>query len=398
MGRKSRLSLVLVTATAVCAALAPSAFGAVRYATPSGGDVTGDCNPDLPAAGGDCTLAFAYSGANNGDEIILRHGTFDLAAGSFNLNKDVDMHGESGFADPVITSSGMNGTVFMGDGKLHDVDVRYGGSVTSFSSFAALEVVGGTAYRLVSSTSSASAHACALAGDLTAPDAMIRDSICYAHGDVSPAGVPSAVALSCACSSFNANLRNVDAIADGVGSIGIFFQSSLNNQAFTINAKNVIAEGVVNDILADGTAAGTGRSVTINIDHSVYDAGVASAAGTNSASLTPVGTNGNLTTAPTDMFVCAPGCGMAPDFHQKAGSPTINAGVTDSLTGTTDFDGNARPQGPAMDIGAYEVPVPPVITPPATNPGNMPGAARKCKKKKKHASVAKKKKCKKRKK
>ncbi len=40
------------------------------------------------------------------------------------------------------------------------------------------------------------------------------------------------------------------------------------------------------------------------------------------------------------------------DFHLMAGSPAIGAGVATSAV--TDFDGNARPQGAAWDIGAYQ--------------------------------------------
>jgi len=43
----------------------------------------------------------------------------------------------------------------------------------------------------------------------------------------------------------------------------------------------------------------------------------------------------------------------SPDFHLQSSSPAINAGVT--IGGlATDFDGVARPQGSAFDIGAYE--------------------------------------------
>jgi hypothetical protein len=44
------------------------------------------------------------------------------------------------------------------------------------------------------------------------------------------------------------------------------------------------------------------------------------------------------------------------DYHQKAGSPTINNGSSSTGAPKDDMDGNPRPQGAAYDIGAYESP------------------------------------------
>jgi hypothetical protein len=45
------------------------------------------------------------------------------------------------------------------------------------------------------------------------------------------------------------------------------------------------------------------------------------------------------------------------DYHQKAGSPTIDAGTSSSPGAPkVDFGGNPRPQGQSQDIGAYEYP------------------------------------------
>ncbi|MCU1248388.1 MAG: hypothetical protein JWQ49_1417 [Edaphobacter sp.] len=42
------------------------------------------------------------------------------------------------------------------------------------------------------------------------------------------------------------------------------------------------------------------------------------------------------------------------DYHQKTGSPTIDAGSSIGTPPTHDFDGNPRPQSVRYDIGAYE--------------------------------------------
>jgi parallel beta-helix repeat protein len=44
------------------------------------------------------------------------------------------------------------------------------------------------------------------------------------------------------------------------------------------------------------------------------------------------------------------------DYHQKAGSPTVNNGSSSKGAPPNDMDGNPRPQGAADDIGAYESP------------------------------------------
>jgi len=43
----------------------------------------------------------------------------------------------------------------------------------------------------------------------------------------------------------------------------------------------------------------------------------------------------------------------ARDFHLRSGSVAIDQGVSVGVV-TTDFDGTARPQGAAMDVGAME--------------------------------------------
>jgi hypothetical protein len=42
------------------------------------------------------------------------------------------------------------------------------------------------------------------------------------------------------------------------------------------------------------------------------------------------------------------------NFHLQSGSPAKDAGYNTSSTVVRDFDGIPRPQGPAVDIGAFE--------------------------------------------
>jgi hypothetical protein len=53
------------------------------------------------------------------------------------------------------------------------------------------------------------------------------------------------------------------------------------------------------------------------------------------------------------------------DFHLQSGSPAIDKASGADIA-STDFDGNARPAGPAADLGAYELGASPVATGGAT--------------------------------
>ena len=111
-----------------------------------------------------------------------------------------------------------------------------------------------------------------------------------------------------------------------------------------VDARNVIASGVAADVRVDAVAPST---TTVTLASSNYATVVDASA---SATATAPGTAGNQTAEP---LLAAPTGGF---FTQLAGSPTIDAGTTDSLLGATDIDGGARVQNAAVDIGADEVP------------------------------------------
>jgi hypothetical protein len=143
-----------------------------------------------------------------------------------------------------------------------------------------------------------------------------------------------------------AQLRNVTAIATGPKSVGLrasfgpFFDPSGSE---TLVAKNVIASGEASDLESHYL---TGPA-NITVSNSNFDT-VKQDEGTS-----VVDAGGNQTAPP--LFVDA----ANGDYREAAGSPTIDAGAADPLIGELDFAGISRAQGPAPDIGAYEVAVPP---------------------------------------
>jgi hypothetical protein len=94
----------------------------------------------------------------------------------------------------------------------------------------------------------------------------------------------------------------------------------------------------------------------------------------STATVTPLGTSGNISAAPT--FVD----GANGDFHVLGDSPTLDGGISDSSVGAFDLDGNGRSQSkcfgtsPVPDMGAYErtptdaCPPPPPLPPPPYEP------------------------------
>jgi hypothetical protein len=100
----------------------------------------------------------------------------------------------------------------------------------------------------------------------------------------------------------------------------------------------VIASGEGQDLRTAGGMFGTGH---FEISNSNFDSTKLMAGSTLSGTA-------NQTAPP--LFVDAPGA----DYREAPGSPTIDAGVADPQIGALDLDGNARAQGAAPDIGAFE--------------------------------------------
>ena len=109
---------------------------------------------------------------------------------------------------------------------------------------------------------------------------------------------------------------------------------------------NVIARsgptGVDLELNSDGAVIGN-----INVSHSNY--ATTGMTGAGASALTHIiGDATDQSTPPA--FVNA----AAGDFHQVAGSPTIDAGVNDPANGANDPDGDPRTLNGKTDIGAFE--------------------------------------------
>jgi hypothetical protein len=325
------------------ALIAPSAAegAAIRYAAPTPAG-TQDCSSPANA----CSLMKATTdvAVADGDEVILAPGEYTVGE-AIEVSKAIDIHGQGApsatriVANPAPANSGV--VLNKAGTKLHDLQIEYTGV------FSALFASEGTVDRVV--VISSSTAGCGLS------NATLLDAICVSKG---AGGAGLNVNWS---GGTHANvLRNVTAIGAGTNGVGLLSTAS-SGATISIDAKNVIARGsgTGDDVhsLADKTS-----STTVALDHSNYFKVFSFAQEGGTSTVTEPTTNGNQTEAPT--FV-NPALG---DYHQAAGSKTIDAGVADASNGALDVDGTARTQGTAIDIGADEYTPPSPLSPPEIVP------------------------------
>ncbi len=341
----SRRLVLLLSSIALVAACAPAAAQAVqRYASPTGAGTA--CTQASP-----CTLDTAVEDAAvaDGDGVIVTPGVYTTA--DVLVSDAISLHGQAGQPRPTINVSNGSGLRVTDVATVSDLKVQG----VSAGVVAALGSAGSTFERLDVAISGAGGTAC------TAVDAVtIRDSVCWAGG--ATAWGVGGNAVSPPAGTYAIKLRNVTAVG---GQRGIFFNTNAPaGVTFDVDAKNVVADGGSQDVWA---SSASGASTVITLANSNYATQTETPSGGGIATVTDPGTGTNQTAAP--LFVNA-GTG---DFHQLIGSPTIDGGVTDPLTGTADLDGDARslegngacPTVP--DIGADEFAGAPVdCDPPET--------------------------------
>jgi hypothetical protein len=330
-----QVRLALLTATAL--ALACSDASALRYATPS---PPGAANCLTAATA--CSLTTAITGSTTtGEEIVVAPGNYAVSSTIMPAASDLHIHGAAGQPRPVITGAAST-AVFHGLSiNLADLDIEGSGELLGIS--------GGVLDRVFIRGNSGGNVLC------QCYDGTIRNSVIVATGGLGAAGINS--------NGGNATetLINDTIISTAAGTPAIHLLQIGSTVSATIaySATNVIARNLAVGYSVQVDQVKAAQSTVLTLHHS--DLGTI-APPTNGASV--VATDADLTTAP--LFANA----GAADFHELAGSPTINAGVADPQTGTLDFDSKTRAVGP-IDIGAFEV-QPPVVDPPMMPPVTTP--------------------------
>jgi hypothetical protein len=309
---------------AVCIAVpmlfaASGAAGAIRYAGPSANGPE-PCNPDP------CSLLTAVNNAVDGDQVIVTAGNYTVS-GELLLDRAENVGGQPGTPAPSIELSTKSIRIHNAGAILHDVRIHMQGPAMAYT----VTMEAGTIERSYISAGE-------IAGPCQVEQGAIRDSVC--------SGGVGLFVFSAEPGSQRTVLRNVTASPLVIG--------ACCGANLTVDAANVIAQSLEpgrEDLSVDVNVMASATAVLSHSNYSTVDTSLS--AGTN-FSYTQPGTNGNQTAEP--LFVNAAGG----DFHQLAGSPTIDAGVAGPLIGNTDLDGSPRSQppciggGPIPDIGAYE--------------------------------------------
>jgi hypothetical protein len=302
---KRQLPLCVLVLAVLALAVPAISSGAIRYAAPAGSSA-GVCNPTA------CTLQRAVNLASSGDQVIVAGGEYKPTA-DIEVDQAIDVGGQQGAALPAIKISDDFFFVENAAATVHDLRIEVVKPTMPY----AISVEAGRVER-VYAYSTMSAGACAI------ERGTLVDSVCWGGLIVSGGGA----------GNFHVDLRNITATSTLMG--------ANSGAKVTISGANLIMHsidpGIAGgaDLAIDVTA---GASAAIDLTHSSYATVDTSLSSGTSYTFPQPGTNGNQTAAP--LFVNA----AAGDLHQLAGSPTIDAGIADSLIGATDLDG--APRSPA---------------------------------------------------
>jgi hypothetical protein len=315
-----------------------SAAGATYYAAPDGTGTT--CSHATP-----CAIGMAVTKAGNGDSVSLASGpgvgAYTLPFGGLTLEKAIDFGATPGAPAVLTTNIGSVQVTTKADATVHDLRIEgtagFGlGSGVATRVFVAHQGVEGDACELEKGT-------------------ILRDSVCWTLETTDEdEGVSHAIDISSSGENLDEPvvLRNVTAFAENENGNAIHVEGVFGAE-LTVDAANIVARSVNDtDVVAEIEGGGFPRA-HLNITHSSFGE-FQDLAPNPDASVTPLGTAGNIAAAPT--FIDA----ANGDFHVEGDSPTLDGGIADLAVGSIDLDGNDRAQAgcfganPVPDMGTYE--------------------------------------------
>jgi len=302
------------------------ASAAQRYASPAGAGA--GCTSEKP-----CSLPSAIKIAGLDDELILSPGDYPLTQ-TVEDPARITIRGVAGQPRPRLLFSGASqqGLRLVNGSLLRDVEIEQAEAAT------ALTTSGARIDRVAVKGSAGTSCAILL------KNALVRDSV-----------VVSGLNPICSSPDGGTNtsiLRNITVIATEPASPAVNLYASGD---VTFNLTNVIAQGGPGGHALLVAGDGLGGHGTISATHSNFES-----VEKYGFDIQFVDGGGNQHVPPT--FVNA----AAGDYRQAFGSVTIDAGVNEGLNGAFDVEGDLR-RIATTDIGADEfVPVPTVVTGPAT--------------------------------
>jgi hypothetical protein len=191
--------------------------------------------------------------------------------------------------------------------------------------------------------------------------AVVTDSLVTMSGDNSQAIVATG----------GGRLRNLTAIATGSGSRGLYIFASGDTSA-TTDVRNSILRGDGKDVVIEKTEPGQGDPGCVDpmfcLPYVPRRSAGTLVIGNSDFRTTEVGSGGTLTDAGGNISANPLFANTeAADYHLSPGSPAIDAGADFPENGAQDLDGAVRKQGAAVDMGAYELPIP-HVEPDTTRP------------------------------
>jgi hypothetical protein len=332
-------ALALVLAVPATAAAAP------RYAAPDGMGTA--CTVDAK-----CSIDTAVSGASDDGEVIVTSGDYGslmmpLSSTITGTAARLNVHGEDGKPRPRIFTNAAVGLDVHGTGEhVRDLEID---QVSQIGNAVGFNFDGAEATRVIVHNNSSNGVACViLAGS------VLSDSVCDETGQ----GGWGVRGYNQNPATNHCVLRNVTALAPAGAAIAVVSATGVDED---ITVTNTIAHGGGpsngSDVYALKQSGGGIARVTL--DHSSYFI-QSTSPGNQPGGI--VKDNGGNVRNPAPKFA-APG-----DFHEGAGSPTIDKGLADAANGPTDVDGDPRSLGlGGPDIGADEfVPAPAAVTGAAT--------------------------------